>query len=128
MAVAYTKEIVEDERGFTTAGDDHRFEPPEPSEHPRRRKWSLLGGRRNRHLKALSMPVAPAELHLEETLKEAEKTFHSESGSLEEESSSASTSRSGSGRKRNKTHNALDSTENGPVDSPVSWSHSVCYI
>ena len=128
MAVARATDLVEDERGFTTAGDDHKFDPEAADRvyTVRRRKWTLLGGRnRKRALKTLSMPVAPVELDLDETLK-ADKSFHSPEMSDEEESSSGtsrpSRSRSGSGERSRRTRigGARDDSESESVGSPVS--------
>ena len=134
MAVACPTEIVDDdERGFTTAGRDHQFDPEAADRGvgtaPRRRKWTLLGGkrRRSRTLKTLSMPVAPADIGLDgtETLK-ADRSFRSPNSSSEDESSSGtSTSRSGSGERKKGLRITQNQTrydsESESVGSPVSW-------
>lgn len=135
MAVARSSDIVEDdERGFTTAGRDYQFDTDAADRGvgtaPRRRKWTLLGvkQRRSRALRTLSMPVAPVELDLEDTLK-ADKSFAVSPDSSEEESSSGlstNRSRSGSGekeRRRRVTHGQArirDDNESESVGSPVS--------
>lgn len=78
-------------------------------------------------MKALSMPVAPAELDLDETLK-AEKSFLSPVVSGDESgdaSASASNSRSDSGNVKKKTkalppHLASEDSESESVGSGVS--------
>lgn len=133
MAVACPTDIVDDdERGFTTAGRDHQFDPEVADRGvgtaPRRRKWTLLGGkrRRSRSLKTLSMPVAPADLDLDgtETLK-ADRSFRSPYSSEDESSSGTSTSRSGSGERKRRTRITQAQTqydsESESVGSPVSW-------
>lgn len=120
MAVACVPDIVEDERGFTTAGDDHRFDPKSPKRRNRQR-WTFGNKKRNRHLKALSMPVAPADLNLEETLK-AKQSFLSPVASGDESSSTISNSPSGSGkRKKNgRLYLAPKDSESDSIDDAVS--------
>ena len=127
MAVACPTEVVEDERGFTTAGDDHQFDPEAADHGTRRRKWTLLSGRRKRALRTLSMPVEPADLALDDTLK-AGNSFLSPNTSDEESSSGTSTSRSRSGsaerKKRTRiTPRGRDDSESESVGSPVSWGN-----
>ena len=133
MAVARSADIVEDdERGFTTAGRDHQFDLEAADRgvgtSPRRRKWTLLGGkrRRSRALRTLSMPVAPVDLDLEDTLK-ADKSFAVSPDTSEEESSSGlstSRSRSGSGERKRRLRiipaRTRDDSESESVGSPVS--------
>lgn len=138
MAVACPTDIGDDdERGFTTAGRDHHFDPEAADRGvgtaPRRRKWTILGGKRgrSRSLKTLSMPVAPAELDLDgtETLK-ADMSFRSPESSEEDESSSGtSTGRSGS-RERKRRLRITQAGSQAPIQydsesesagSPVSW-------
>ena len=113
---------VEDARGFTTAGDDHRFDPksPDRTSKIRGRGWTF-GGRKKRHIRTLSMPVAPADLDLEETLK-AKRSFLSPVTSGDESSSSAGNSRSGSGsrRKKNDALATREDSESESVSSVVS--------
>ena len=129
MAMACTTdlEILEDKRGFTTAGDDYSFNPKSPerrNKSPGKRRWTFGNGRRNRHLKALSMPVAPADLDLDATLRaDRTRSFLSPVTSGDESSSSNSNSRSGSGSRRkknrlNSTHG--DDSESESVGSTVS--------
>ena len=120
MAVACVPDIVEDERGFTTAGDDHRFDPKSP-ERRNRRRWTFGNKKRNRHLKALSMPVAPADLNLEETLK-AKPSFLSPVASGDESSTSTSNSPSSSGKKKKKDRPYLTpkDSESDSIDDAVS--------
>lgn len=133
MAVACPTDIKDDdERGFTTAGRDHQFDPEAADRGvgtaPRRRKWTLLGGKRRRSGRALSMPIAPADLDLDgiETLKPGDRSyaFRSPAESSEDESSSdtLSTSRSGSGERKRRTRiTQADESESESIGSPVSW-------
>lgn len=134
MAVACPTDFGDDdERGFTTAGRDHQFDTEAADRGvgtaPRRRKWTLLGGKRNgRRSRALSMPVAPVDLDLDgtETLK-AERSFRSPESSEEDEegSSNTSTSRSGSGERKRRIRiiqaRSRDDSESESMGSPVSW-------
>ena len=131
MAVACPTDIMDDdERGFTTAGRDHQFDPEAADRGvgtaPRRRKWTL-GGKRRRSGRALSMPIAPEDIGLEgiETLKPGDRSyaFRSPAESSEDESSSGtlSTSRSGSGERRRRTRiTQADDSESESIGSPVS--------
>ena len=127
MAMACTAdlEILEDKRGFTTAGDDYSFDPKSPerrNKSPGKRRWTFGNGRRNRHLKALSMPVAPADLDLDATLKaDRTRSFLSPVTSGDESSSSNSRSGSGSRRKKNRLNSTRgDDSESESVGSTVS--------
>ena len=126
MATASVSDVEDrDERGFLEAGDNHRFDPKSPDRRAgkgRRRGWTF-GGRRKRHLRTLSMPVAPADLDLDKTLK-AEESFLSPVASGDESgvSGSASNSHSGSASRRKKNHSVLsrDDSESESVSSVVS--------
>lgn len=131
MAVACVPEIVEDERGFTTAGDDHRFDPKSPDRRNKsggKRRWTFGTGKRNRHLKALSMPVAPADLDLDETLKaDRSQSFLSSATSGDESSGSTPrNSRSaGSESRRRKNRVSYAAHEDSESESVGSQSVSV---